>query len=184
MRTPRVWGWRAARLAALQRGPRGEGTRTAMGASAYENGRRDRCRPHQLTLSFGIRYASSSPYGRRRYAAEAWSHPCTAPAAQDGPDLVRGRFEWGRTRTPQGTLAPQAGGEHGLPLPTLSLAVSTNRPKASTLRGGPRGQPAAAQAAPHRGPDPVYRLAACSVSSTTPTRIGAQITSFAQKRPD
>src|SRR5215831_524988 len=87
------------------------------------------------------------------------------------------------TLTPQGALAPQAGCEHGLPLPTLSLAVPTTQPKASTLRGGPRCQLPAAQAAPHSGPDPVYRLAACSLSSTTPTRICAKITSFARQRP-
>jgi len=48
----------------------------------------------------------------------------------------RGRPQWGRTLTPQGPLAPQAGCEHSLSLPTLSLAVPTTQPKASTLRCG------------------------------------------------
>jgi transposase InsO family protein len=67
--THRVWGRRAPRLAAAQRGRRGEGKRTGMGGSAYEKGRLDRCRQPQQTLSFGMRHASSSPWGRRRYAA-------------------------------------------------------------------------------------------------------------------
>jgi hypothetical protein len=138
-----------------------------MGGGAYEKGRLDRCQQQQLTLSLCLRNSSSSHCGRRRYAFEAWYHPRAAHAAQYGPHHGSGRPQWVRPRTPPGPLAPQAGCEHGLPLPTLSLAVPTTQPKASTLRCGPRRQPPAEQATPYGGPEQADRLAACSLSYAT-----------------
>ena len=127
MRTPRVWGRRAARLAALQRGPRGEGTRTAMGASAYENGRRDRCRPHQLTLSFGIRYASSSPLWKKKVCCRSLVSPlhCSCCSGRSRP---RSRS----IRVGQDSHAPGDTGSSGRrrarPAPSDALPGCVNEP--------------------------------------------------------